>query len=95
MLGGGGDIAGGVKARNGMTPLVEDLAQLLDHPIGGQFAALGPLGLGLFDRRGDVTGRRGGALVVACELTADWVVDREFMLVARQFALVSALRVEC
>jgi hypothetical protein len=31
-----------------------ELAQLLDHPIGGQFAALGPLGLGLFDRRGDV-----------------------------------------
>jgi hypothetical protein len=24
-------------------------SQLFDHPIGGQFAALGPLGLGLFD----------------------------------------------
>src|SRR5271170_1348035 len=31
-----------------------ELAQLLDHPIGGQFVALSPLGLGLFDRRGDV-----------------------------------------
>src|SRR5271169_6314717 len=26
-----------------------DLAQLLDHPIGGQFAALGPLGSARFD----------------------------------------------
>ena len=43
-----------------------DLAQLLDHPIGGQFAALGALCPSLFDRRGDV----GFCYILAAELGA-------------------------
>jgi hypothetical protein len=31
-----------------------DLAQLVDHPIGRQLGALGPLRLGLLDRFGDL-----------------------------------------
>jgi hypothetical protein len=30
-------------------------AEVLEDPIGGRPGALGPLGLGLFDRRGDVS----------------------------------------